>query len=182
MNHVMLDLETRGTLPGSVILSIGAVKFDPVKLSARCIQETFYTVVSTVDSARLGFTQSASTREWWAQQSEAAREVLTAADASGVTVAAALSGLTAFLGEDAIVWSNGAAFDQPLLDVAYDRVGLPTPWKHWNGRCYRTMKCLCKNAKDMEPVKVLAYNALEDAKWQAKHLVTIARAMRITLK
>ena len=94
----------------------------------------------------------------------------------------ALEDLREFLGEDAVVWSNGAAFDQPLLDVAYDKIGEATPWKHWNGRCYRTMKSLCKNAKDMEPPKVCAHNALEDAKWQAQHLVTIARAMRITLK
>ena len=29
--HAMIDIETLGTMPNSVILSVGAVKFDPFK-------------------------------------------------------------------------------------------------------------------------------------------------------
>ena len=30
MSHIMLDLETLGTVSNSIILTIGAIKFDPL--------------------------------------------------------------------------------------------------------------------------------------------------------
>jgi len=41
-NHVMIDLETMGLLPGSAIVSIGAVVFDP-RLNRVSNKNTFYT-------------------------------------------------------------------------------------------------------------------------------------------
>ena len=37
--HAMIDIETLGTEPGSVVLSVGAVKFDPFTLSLIHISE-----------------------------------------------------------------------------------------------------------------------------------------------
>ena len=74
--HVMIDLETLGTLPGSVILSIGAVVFDPSKPISECIEGQFYCVVNTEDSLRHGLKLNQATLDWWERQSQEAREVL----------------------------------------------------------------------------------------------------------
>ena len=182
-DHVEIDLETLGTLPGSVILSIGAVLFDPTKPVEECLGKEFYCVVSKADSLAHGLSFSQDTLDWWMKQSPEARQVLTDADSEekADTLMDALSMLSQFITPNMKVWSNGANFDQPLLDVAYNKTGIQLPWKYWDSRCYRTIKGLCKNAKDLAPPTILAHNALEDAKWQARHLVSMARSMNFKL-
>ena len=183
MLHFMIDLETLGTQPGSVILSIGAVRFDPTQPLDNCLENTFYCVVGRANSEGWGLTVDQGTVDWWGKQSTEARKVL--ADAEDPErydlLPDSLQMLKEFLGEGAVVWSNGANFDQPLLDVAYNRVDIALPWKYWNSRCYRTIKAICPDAKNLEPAKVCAHNALEDAKWQALHLVAMAQNLKIKL-
>lgn len=181
MNHVMIDLETLGTQPGSVILSIGAVLFDPTKPVNECLGDEFYVVVNKASSIDCAMSVSADTLDWWTKQSPEARQVLTDAEAGGEMLDAALKALAKFIPAGAKVWSNGANFDQPLLDVAYDRVCEPLPWKYWNSRCYRTIVALHPGEKALRPATVCAHNALEDAKWQAKHMVNIAQLLTLKL-
>lgn len=179
----MIDLETLGTQPGSVILSIGAVLFDPSKPADECLGNELYSVVSreSCEAAKLEISQD--TLAWWEKQSAEARAVLTQAldGATSTTIGEALTMLAKFIPEGARVWSNGANFDQPLLDVAYNRCGINLPWKYWNSRCYRTVLALYPGEKAVRPATVLAHNALEDAKWQAKHMVNVARLAGLKL-
>lgn len=63
ITNIMLDLETLGTCPGSVILQIGAVR------SNNGLERTI-----TIDSClRAGLTVDGDTIGWWLRQSEAAR-------------------------------------------------------------------------------------------------------------
>lgn len=183
MKDVMIDLETLGTQPGSVILSIGAVLFDPKQPVDTCVGSRFYAVINQASCIDAGLKTDPNTVKWWEGQSEDARKVLT--ESIDMTASAQLFStlqmLSRFVKEDMRVWSNGAAFDQPLLDVAYNAVGLPLPWKYWNSRCYRTITNLHPNRKEMEPQTVLAHNALEDAIWQAKHMVAIVQDLGINI-
>jgi len=181
--HVEIDLETLGTVPGSVILSIGAVIFDPTKEPENCLGREFYCVVSKPDSLTIGLTVSEDTLAWWKKQSPEARQVLADADNPEMadSVSTALQLLADFIPKDAIIWSNGANFDQPLLSVAYDKSGMETPWKFWNSRCHRTILGLHPAPKSLMPKNQLAHNALEDAKTQAKHVVAVAKALGIKL-
>lgn len=184
MNHVMVDLETLGTQPGSVILSIGAVLFEPnPKEGDLFIGEEFYCVVGRPTCEAAGLTVSQDTLNWWKKQSPEARTVLEQSldPKQSVSIAKALTGLAAFIPEGAKVWSNGANFDQPLLDVAYNKCGITLPWKYWNSRCYRTIVALHPNEKALRPPTVCAHNALEDAKWQARHMVNIAQQLGVKL-
>lgn len=188
MNLVMIDLETLGTVPGSVILSIGAVVFDPDKPNTHCLGEEFYCVVQTYSCMMHDLIIDKDTVQWWNKQSPESRKVLDQAEdlEQSDTLEDSLMMLSEFVTRGTTikgvkVWSNGANFDQPLLAVAYSKCGLPLPWEYWNSRCYRTIKSLCTNAKALEPPKVCAHNALEDAKWQARHLVTMARSMKLKL-
>lgn len=180
---VMIDLETLGTLPGSVILSIGAVLFDPTKPVESCLGEEFYCVVSKQDSLAHGLTVSQDTLDWWMKQSPEACQVLadSESDEKADTLADALGMLARFITPTNKVWSNGANFDQPLLDVAYSKIDRSIPWKFWNSRCHRTILGLHPSAKSLMPKNTCAHNALEDAKTQAKHLVIVANALGLKL-
>lgn len=181
MNHVMIDLETLGTQPGSVILSIGAVLFDQKKPISTCLGEELYVVVNRKSCEDAGLTISQDTLDWWKKQSPEARKVLSEAESGGDALKTALVALAKFIPAGAKIWSNGANFDQPLLDVAYNKVGVNLPWKYWNSRCYRTVLSLCKEEKQFRPPTVLAHNALEDAKWQARHMVNVAQLEELEL-
>ena len=183
MRHAEIDLETLGTLPGSIILSLGVVLFDPTKPPEECLGETLYCVIGQPTCEAVGLTCSQSTLDWWKGQSAEARTVLTQAQdpTQSIGLKKALESLTAFLPPDVRVWSNGANFDQPLLDVAYSKFGMQVPWKYYNSRCHRTVIALYPNEKASRPPTVLAHNALEDAKWQAKHLVNVAQKLGLVL-
>ena len=76
--HIMVDLETMGTAPGSAIVSLGAVAFDPV---AGTLGEEFYRVITLGSCQRAGLTIDAGTIGWWLQQSDSARAELVRDDA-----------------------------------------------------------------------------------------------------
>lgn len=177
MIHCMIDLETLGTAPGSVILSIGAVLFDPSAPPESCITKEFYCVVGRADSERRGLAVDQSTLDWWKSQSPEAREVLTAAEDPEQfnLLPDALEMLATFIPTGSKVWSNGANFDQPLLDVAYRLCEIPLPWKFWDSRCYRTLVALVPNERSMRVANNSAHNALADAQWQAQHMVKVAQ-------
>jgi hypothetical protein len=181
--HVEIDLETLGTVPGSVILSIGAVIFDPTKDPESCLGKEFYCVVSKADSLGHGLTINAATLKWWEKQSPEAQQVLSDSESLDVAddLEVALTLLADFIPRNALIWSNGANFDQPLLSVAYDKCKMETPWEFWNSRCHRTILGLHPTPKSLMPKNQLAHNALEDAKTQAKHVVAVAKALKIKL-
>jgi DNA polymerase III epsilon subunit-like protein len=165
--RVMVDLETFGQRPGSVIVSIGAVKFG----DGQIISE-FYARVDAQSCVDVGLKLDVSTVFWWLMQSEAARLELTK---PALPLSQALAQLSAWIGDgDAEVWGNGASFDNALLVAAFFAVGLTPPWKFWNDRCYRTMKA---TRPDVRLVRTgTHHNALEDAKSQALHLMQIEAA------
>lgn len=174
MDNIMLDLETLGTKPGCVVLSIGAVFFDENGLG-----ETFYAVLNVADCQALGAFVQADTLAWWLRQEPAAQAALTQAlTGENEALSLALLRFAAFCfkgGENVKVWGNGAGFDMPLLMAIYEAARIPLPWKFFNERCYRTLKSL-------RPAVRMArtgahHNALDDARTQAEHTVRLLRAL-----
>ena len=167
----MVDLETMHTIPGGVVLSIGAVFFDETGLG-----DEFYQVIGRGHSHAAGLRESKDTQDWWAKQSEEARKVIVDAEAPDApTLTDVLTNFTAFIKQDTNVkvWGNGADFDNPLLACCYDAVGLKQAWLAWNGRCYRTLKNIAPGPK-LERVGTY-HNALDDAKSQALHAIELFR-------
>jgi hypothetical protein len=163
----MLDLETLGNKPGSVIVAVGAVKFADGKITS-----TFYARVDPQSCIDAGLKVDVATVMWWLKQSDAARLEITK---TGEPLAVVLSNFARWLGDaDAEVWGNGAAFDNVLLADAYEALRLPRPWKFWNDRCYRTMKSL--HPEVPMPRAGTHHNALDDATDQAFHLMSILAA------
>lgn len=73
MMDVMIDLETLGTAPGSAIVAIGAVAFDP---ASRELGAPATCRITAASCQHFGLTIDADTVEWWLKQSDAARSEL----------------------------------------------------------------------------------------------------------
>ena len=175
----MLDLETFGNTTESVIVAIGAVKFEPHantrRYPAKLDDDGFYVNVCPRDCQNYGLEISADTVLWWLDQSAEAREAITKPEK--IPLKDALSQFSDWLPDDAVVWGNGSDFDNALLARAYEKTGLKVPWSFRNNRCYRTIKNLLPNIKIQREGN--HHNALDDAKSQALHLTTILRSTRL---
>lgn len=164
--NVMLDLETMGTDADSAIVTIGAVKF------GRKITDRFYERISLKTSAAAGLTVDPDTVVWWMRQQHEARVELYAP--GRLSLEDALTKFAEWIGKDARVLGNGAAFDNVLLSTAYKKLGMKRPWDYKNDYCYRTVRNLNRHV----PFDNFGthHNALDDTEGQALHLIKILTA------
>lgn len=178
--HIMLDLETWGTTPGSDIRSIGACVFDPGRgtvadaaAGGKQFTQSFYIachnpIVGGADTGhydeeteryhRYPLTRNPKTVQWWSEQSDVAKAAFTDA----VDLADGLcrfgrwleqvSGAITLPPSDLRLWSHGANFDPPILAAAYEACGLPVPWHYRAPRDTRTIF----EAAGMDPHRCLA--------------------------
>lgn len=176
MNNVMMDLETLGTHPGCVVLSIGAVLFD----NTGPLTE-YYAEISQASSEAHGLRADMSTVLWWNAQSPDARELLERTSTginSTTSLPVILKQFAAWLPPDTAMWGNGASFDNAILAQCYRATGIKMPWKFWNDRCYRTLKNLAPGIS-FERIGT-HHNALDDARSQAVHASKILRWLQNT--
>jgi hypothetical protein len=177
----MLDLETLDTTPGAVVLSIGGVLFDR---KTKSIGPGISVALDIDEQLARGHTVSGGTLAFWFKQNDEARSRVLANQRNVVDV---LMGLAEFLthGEggangDMRVWGNGAGFDNPILQRLYATFGMAVPWKHWNDRCFRTLKNEHADRKGMEPVfDGEKHDAYHDAKHQAKWAINMYHNERV---
>lgn len=173
---VMVDLETLGTTPGSVVLSIGAVANDPGRG-----QNAFLTKIDIRDSLHAGLTVDPDTMSWWRKQDREAWLSSTNASTSnsdgaireGLTqfaywLAALRAGPdTAATGAALRIWGDASSFDLTLLACVYRAVSLPVPWNYTEEFDYRTLRTLMDSKK---PRSKLQHDGLSDAIAQMSHL------------
>lgn len=165
--HLMVDLETLSTDPRAVMLSLGAVVFH-----AEDIVSTLYIEFDLREQLEVYHRHvEAGTLAWWMKQSSAARTVFSPQHPTKMHDAISqLKDMLQPVDWGSIqVWSNGGAFDIPIIHTACTDVGISPPWIHWNERCYRTMKNLYPKIKPT-PMEGVEHNALNDALYQALHL------------
>lgn len=176
MKHVMVDIETLGKGNDAVILSIGAVKFDPWAQGTK-VDESFYVAVNPESCQALGLKMDASTIMWWmGDERTEARSKMTREER--VDLPEALYGFADWFGLESLpTWGNGATFDNVILKSAYNACSLSLPWKYWDDKCYRTVKGLAPSVK-LERQGTF-HNALDDAISQALHLRKLFFALRI---
>lgn len=173
-NHIMLDLETLGTSRNSVIVSIGAVRFDPNDTS---VGVRYFTAQFDADGMalqqRMGMTIDAATVAWWMRQGAAARQLFTNPTSVEDPVDA-LSKFAEFYNEvpDTRLWACGTDLDNSLLSDMYKAFSLPVPWRYSVSRDYRTMREIPGAPKLLDRHGV-EHDALDDAITQMKHLQEI---------
>jgi len=145
LKHGMVDVETLGIKPGSVILSIGAIIFNPFSDGIESTEESsFYVNIDLKSSMDLGLKVDSKTLQWWWDQKRdlPRRSLMENTELLPV----ALVKLSRFLNGTNHVWSHGASFDPVLLQSAYDACDLECPWKFYNLLDTRTIFYLAKYA------------------------------------
>lgn len=180
MKRVMIDLETLAISKDAAIMSIGAAVFD---LHAETVLDEWVQNVDVMSCAEYGLVTDSSTMEFWRRPENA--EAFGEMGKDAVHLRDALEMLRAWLlrnvdKEDVEPWANGTSFDLAILEVAFNRVRLPLPWKFYNERDYRTMKCMYRDVAKPE-FKGTKHNALDDARFQAEHLLRIIKAKSLCL-
>lgn len=179
VRRLMVDLETLGTVPGCAILSIGAVEFDANFVA----QAGFYTEISTASCEELFLSIDDKTKAWWEGQSAEARDLLRRCKLDNAPhLREAMALFSEFVkehGHDVEVWGNGSDFDNAIIAVCCQVLGMPMPWKFWNNRCYRTLK---NQYPEIQLVRRGVYhNALDDARSQAEHASRILAHQEMVL-
>lgn len=172
---VMLDIETLGTRPGCVVLSIGACEF-----SEKGVGTQFYASINPESCTNWGLTIEPRTVMWWFDQSQDARDFIT--KGQHVDLDIALDEFRkAFKWKGKQVWCNGASFDFLILSAAHDAVGKIVPWEYWAGNDYRTIKNMVgRDVFDACKVEAtVKHNALADAVSQAETLIRMAEYLRV---
>lgn len=181
--HVMLDLETLGTAPGSAIIAIGAAAFDLYAPDGRGrgLETISLQPITLRSNLAVGLATDTPTLEWWARQEEAPRRVFEEATrGEGAHVVTALLDFSAWWAyvEGEAVWGNGSEFDVALLGAAYHACGLDVPWPYSAARCFRTIKKELGHLAPEPAFVGVRHYALNDAVHQARWLRHIMRAVR----
>ena len=169
--RVMLDLETLGTDPGCVILSIGAVRFD----SDGPTDDEFHKSISLASCTDAGLEIDVGTLEWWLGQDEAAREVLT----GGHDLRETLHGFQTWYqyADPDEIWAFSPSFDCAILEAAYEAVDYRVPWSYRDERCARTLAALPGAVRTEGEADETHHDALDDARWQARNVSATLRAI-----
>ena len=160
---IMLDIETLATSPDSVILTFGAIKFDPFNPSIQ-MSDGIYFRINVDEQIDLGRRVDEGTVAWWGTQSAEVRE-----EALGETDRVSLEDFTKALNKFVVgatrIWAQGPVFDVVILENLYRQIGKPAPWQYYSIRDSRT---LLKALGDDRKGGALLHNALADAVSQAE--------------
>ena len=158
-DHVVVDIETLGTIPGAPIVQIAAVAF---ALGASEDEWELFEV--KVDVRSLIYKDGISF-------DTLVDEVF--GEAERLDTASALNSFHRWLGftYTKTLWGNGAAFDNELLKAALlQYCCIREPWNFRIDRCFRTVKNLYKEQVPEPHFIGTKHNALDDAMHQARWL------------
>lgn len=174
MSDVSIDIESLGTEPGAVILSIGAVVVD---IAAGTVSNAFSRNITIMSSLMAGLTTDPETIKWWSDPARATARGYLSGDQ--VSLPFALTALSVWLEKNGMthIWAKPPKFDIGLLEAAYRACGLPIPWTHRQPLCVRT--AIRWSGLDEKSIAFagVEHVATDDAIHQAKILIA-AKAAR----
>lgn len=170
MDHVMIDMETLCERNDAVILSLGAVYFNPNNSE---MGPEFYANVDPRSCQELGMSIGIGTIDWWMKQGVEIYK-LTRSNPTPAPIDMVLLQFQAWIDLNRKypeLWSNGDSFDNSILENACHLTKVPYPTKFYNRRDVRTLVALGKHAglnhKQSEFKKgITLHHALDDAKYQ----------------
>lgn len=175
MADVMLDLETLSTSHDSVVLTLGAVKFNPFTL--REPFDELYMRVDADEQIERGRDVSESTMEWWTRQPvEIQEEAL--GPQNRHPVVDVLKALNKFVVGADKIWCQGPHFDITILESLYNQYGMVPNWQYWQIMDSRTFFGVHGDPRD-KASKTL-HNAVEDCKSQSKGVQRVFKQLGIT--
>lgn len=163
MADVMIDIETMGTAADCVVLTLGAVKFDPLDPSAPT--EDLYIRLDIEQQILMDRSVDQGTMDWWDKQSKEVREEAFSAY-DRITVEQSLLDLQQFLEGTECAWAQGPQFDMVILEDLFRKANMKTPWRYSKVRDTRTLFAVLGDQRPTD--KPSAHNALSDCHYQVK--------------
>lgn len=169
--HIMIDLETLNVRTDTVILTLGAVLFDPY---SEGIMDSIYIKPDVDEQLALGRSVDEGTIQWWGRQSKSAQDEAFSPD-NRVPFVDFLQVVQKFCWPCDRVWSNGAAFDVAIIEQALLEHKIHVPWKHYEVRDTRTIWEVA-GVKLSDGGNITSHRADDDA---IKQALLVQRAYKI---
>lgn len=173
--HLMVDMETMAVSPDAVVLSLGAVHFNPW---GNGYGDKIYFKIDLDDQDRLGRAIDPLTLDWWSKQDPAIMEEAFSPN-DRISLEAAMDQFHKFAWGCDCFWSHGATFDLVILENILRQMGRPLPWNYWQLRDTRTLFDL---GYDPDMPQGSKHDALQDAIRQAVGVQNIYAKMKIRPK
>lgn len=194
IKHYMLDIETLSTKPNAVVLSIGAVEFNPE--TGDIIRE-FYQELDVQDQPDRHI--DISTIQWWAdrcKENESNLDLLAKPKLQRLSTLMVLGMLDDFINDKpdsfllynkpkfielerdefkVAVWACDPDFDVAILNNLYESVNIRCPWRYNEPKSVRTIRLLAEMKGITLPKAKASHNALEDCIRQAKEVSTFIK-------
>ena len=170
--HLMIDMETMAVSPNAVVLSLGAVHFNPY---SQGYGEKIYFKIDLDDQDKLGREIDPETIKWWGRQDPAIMEEAFSEEGR-IPLVDAMDQFHKFAWGCSAFWSHGATFDLVIIENIYRQLGKPLPWSYWQLRDTRTLFDL---GFDPDMPQGSKHDALQDAIRQAVGVQNIYSKMKI---
>jgi len=170
--HLMLDMETLAVTPNAVVLSLGAVKFNPY---GNGYSDKIYFRISIDDQDALGREVDPDTLDWWGRQAADIQDEAFSPE-DRISLVDAMDRFHKFAWGCDAFWSHGATFDLVIIENIYRQLGKPLPWNFWQLRDTRTLFDL---GYDPDMPKNSKHDALQDAIRQSVGVQNIYSKLKI---
>lgn len=180
MAHLMIDIETLGTTPDALILTVAAQSFDPV--GDGYYNQSYYARVDF--DSQLDRKIEDGTLKWWATQNSMAQEEAFSED-NRKPLEQVLDELGKLIWQSSAIWANGPTFDMTILEHAYKSYKKPLPWQYYRVRDARTVYMLksdsavLSNSQVTDVNRPASHHALDDCRRQIDLLQQTLRQLNI---
>lgn len=184
---VMIDIETLGITPDTVVLTVGMVKFDPTSLDEPF--DGVHIKINPKEQKETGRVINRETLEWWSKQDPEVRDAAFSPEGQS-SVKKALEQIQEYFkvldsqdhNQGSIyirdVWGQGYGFDMTILNSLFRAFGMEAPWKFYQERDSRTWFDLMPGDPRPKEGKLQLHNALSDAYYQAMGVQTVNKYIR----
>jgi hypothetical protein len=170
--HLMVDLETMAVTPRAVVLTLGAVHFNPY---GNGYGDKLYLRFDLDDQDKLNREIDPNTLDWWAKQDPKVMEEAFSPD-DRVPLKDAMDQFHKFAWGCDAFWAHGSLFDIAILEDLYRQIEKPVPWQYWQIRDTRTMFDL---GWDPDMPQASKHDALQDAIRQSIGVQNIYAKLKI---
>jgi len=170
--HLMVDLETMAVTPRAVVLTLGAVHFNPYGMG---YSDKLYLRFDLDDQDLLNREIDPNTLDWWSKQDPKVMEEAFSPD-DRVPLKDAMDQFHKFAWGCDAFWAHGSLFDIAILEDIYRQIQKPVPWQYWQIRDTRTIFDL---GWDPDMPQASKHDALQDAIRQAAGVQNIYSKLKI---
>jgi hypothetical protein len=148
----MLDLETLATTPNSVIITFGAIRFDPFGDDSASYQgdtilmDSFYRRIDPASFESINHNIDDNTLAWWMKQSDEVK-LEAFAEENRHSIQSVMLDFHRWAKTFDTVWANGPAFDIVILEHINRELKRTNPWKYWQVKDSRTVYGLVEHER-----------------------------------